>query len=150
MGGKNYQCNFNLDDCIKAFGLEEGGRVQQAVSNAVLRLSGDYIPFDSIGGDGDLKNSGHIEGTDVVWGTGLKYAHYMWNGIVYEDPLLHCAGFEVKDGGWRSRKGVHKVPTKRLLEYQGAPERGAYWVPRMLQNGGLEIIEAEARKEAGK
>ncbi|MBD5515361.1 MAG: hypothetical protein HDR06_12180 [Lachnospiraceae bacterium] len=147
MGGRDYQCTFNLKDCINAFGLEEGGRVQQAVSNAVLRLSDDFIPFD----EGALRDSGHIEGTDVVWGGGaIKYAHYVWNGIVYEDPLLHCAGFEVKDGGWRSRKGVQKVPTNRLLEYQGAPERGPYWVPRMLQNGGLERIEAAAREEAGK
>lgn len=147
MGGKNYQCTFDLEDCIKAFGMDEGGRVQQVVTNAVLKLSDDYIPFD----EGMLRDSGRIEGTDVVWGSGaVKYARYMWNGIVYEDPLLHCAGFEVEDGGWRSRKGVKKVPTKRLLEYQGAPDRGAYWVPRMLQNGGLERIEAAARKEAGK
>lgn len=147
MGGRDYQCTFNLKDCINAFGLEEGGRVQQAVSNAVLRLSDDFIPFD----EGGLKRSGHIEGTDVVWGgEAVKYARYVWNGIVYEDPLLHRAGFEVKDGGWRSRKPVQKVPTNRLLEYQGAPERGPYWVPRMLQNGGPERIEAEAREEAGK
>lgn len=146
MSGRNYQCTFNLKDCIHAFGLDEGGRVQQAVTNEVLTLSDDYIPFD----EGGLKKSGEIEGTDVVWGDGLKYARYMWNGIVYEDPLLHCAGSEVEDGGRRSRKGVNKVPTKRLLEYRGAPKRGARWVPRMLQNGGREKIEAVARKEAGR
>lgn len=117
------------------------------MTNGVLRLSEDYIPFDQ----GGLRDSGRIDGTDVVWGGGaVQYARYMWNGIVYEDPVLHCAGFEVADGGFRSRKGVQKVPAKRLLEYRDAPERGPYWVPRMLQNGGLEKIEAMARKEAGK
>lgn len=147
MSRRDYQCTFNLQDCIEAFGLNENGRVQQVVANEVLRLSNDYIPFDV----GDLAASGRIEGTDVVWGGGaVRYARYMWNGIVYEDPLLHCAGFEVQDGGWRSRKGVQKVPTTRLLDYQGAPVRGSYWTLRMLQNGGREEIEKTARKEAGK
>lgn len=30
--------------------------------------------------------------------------------------------------------------------FQGAPMRGRYWVPRMLQNGGLKKIESGARK----
>lgn len=30
--------------------------------------------------------------------------------------------------------------------FQGAPMRGRYWVPRMLQNGGLRQIEDGARK----
>ncbi|MCM1232345.1 MAG: minor capsid protein [Ruminococcus flavefaciens] len=147
MKGKDYNCTFNLKECIRTLGLEEGGRVQQAVTHETLRLADDYIPFN----EGTLRDSGHIEGTDIVWGGGaVRYARYVWNGIVYEDPLLHCAGFEVQDGGWRSRKGVDKVPTKRLLEYQGAPRRGAYWVPRMLQNGGREKVEAAARREAGR
>ena len=148
MSNLDYQCTFNLQDCIKELGLDEKGRVQQVVTNEVLRLSDDYIPFD----EGTLKDSGHIEnGTDVVWGgAAAPYAPYMWGGIVYEDPELHCAGFQVKDGGWRSRKGVQKVPTDRPLEYQGAPMRGDHWVPRMLQNGGLQKIESAVRKEAGK
>ena len=141
-------CTFNLDDCIKTLGLEERGRVQQVVTNKVLKLSDPYIPFD----EGNLRDSGHIEnGTDVVWGgSSALYAPYQWNGIVYEDPELHCAGFQVADGGWRSRKGVKKVPTNRKLEYQGESTRGDHWVPRTLQDGGLAKIEEAARKEAGK
>lgn len=148
MTKNDYQCTFNLQDCIRSLGMEERGRVQQYVANEVLMLSDPYVPFDQ----GGLKDSGHVEnGTDVVWGgQAALYARYMWNGIVYEDPELHCAGFEIGDGGWKSRKGVQKVPTDRLLEYRGAPLRGAYWVPRMLQNGGLSQIEAGARREAGR
>lgn len=141
----DYHCSFNLQDCISKLGLEEKGRVQNAVTEEVLRLSGEYIPLD----EGTLKDSGHIEnGTDVVWKT--PYAHYMWGGIVYEDPELHCAGFRVKDGGWRSRKGVEKLPTDRKLTYGGEPLRGAKWVPRMLQDGGLEQIQKVAGRETGK
>ncbi len=142
--GVNYQCTFNLVDCIHALGLEERGRVQQVVTNEVLRLSGDYVPFAS----GDLLASGHIEnGTDIVWDT--PYARYMWNGIVYEDPDLHCAGFKTENG-WRSRKGVQKVPTDRSLQYQNGNLRGAHWVERMMQNGGREEIEKAAREAVRK
>lgn len=136
----NYHCDFNLGECIKALGLEEKGRVQQVVTNEVLSLSEPYIPFS----EGDLLASGHIEkGTDVVWDT--PYARYMWNGIVYEDPDLHCAGFKTENG-WRSRKGVQKVPTERKLQYYNGGLRGPRWVERMLQDGGREQIEKAARE----
>lgn len=137
--------DFSVKGCLKNLGLDEGGRVQQVVTNEVITLSEPYVPF----AEGDLANSVRIEnGTDVVWG--LPYAHYMWGGIVYEDPILHCAGFQVEDGGWRSRKGVQKVPTDRKLEYQNGSLRGSKWVPRMLQDGGAKKIEDEARKAVRK
>lgn len=118
--GHDFSCDFNLDDCIKTLGLNERGRVQQFVTNEVMRLSDPYVPFDEAGlyaNPGQLKDSVHIEnGTDIVWNT--PYARYL-----YYHPEF---------------------------KYQGAPMRGSYWVPRMLQNGGLEAIEAGARKEAGK
>ncbi len=142
--GFDYQCTFNLGSCINALGLEERGRVQQVVTNAVLELCEPYIPFD----EGDLIASGHIEnGTDIVWNT--PYARYMWNGIVYEDPELHCAGFETENG-WRSRKDVQKVPTDRKLKYNNGSLRGSHWVERMLQDGGIKEIEKMAREAAGR
>ena len=77
------------------------------------------------------------------------YAHYMWEGIVYEDPDLHCAGFQTENG-WRSRKNVQKIPTTRSLEYGNGTLRGAHWADRMLQNGGLEKIEKKLQEELQK
>lgn len=140
MIGFDYQCNFNLDKCIQNLGLEEKGRVQQVVTQAVLQLSEPYVPLD----EGNLLASGHIENdTDIVWNT--PYARYMWNGIVYEDPDLHCAGFKTENG-WRSRKGVQKVPSDRSLQYYNGTHRGSHWVDRMLQEGGQEEIERQARE----
>lgn len=139
-----FECTFNLGDCINTLGLDERGRVQQFVVNEVLRLSEPYVPLAA----DNLKGSGHPEdGTDIVWN--MPYAHYMWEGIVYEDPQLHCAGFKTENG-WRSRKNVEKVPTERKLEYGNGDLRGDHWVERMLQDGGLEEIEKGARREAGK
>lgn len=138
----DYQCNFNLQDCIRTLGLDEKGKVQQVVTNAVLELSEPYVPFS----EGMLLTSGHIENyTDIVWNT--PYARYMWNGIVYEDPVLHCAGFQTENG-WRSRKDVQKVPTDRELQYHNGSLRGKRWVDRMMQNGGRDKIEQMARKAA--
>lgn len=138
----DYECTFNLDRCIKALGLEERGRVQQAVTNAVLEQSDPYVPLR----EGYLRGSGHIEnGTDIVWRS--PYAHYMWAGIVYEDPMLHCAGFKTEDG-WRSRKGVTKLPTNRMLRYYRGSRRSAKWVEKMMQDGGREKIEQIARRAA--
>lgn len=140
----DYECMFNLDRCVKALGLKERGRVQQVVTREVLRLSDSYVPFR----EGDLRASGNIEnGTDVVWRT--PYAHYMWAGIVYEDPMLHCAGFKTADG-WRSRKDVEKIPTDRKLQYYRGSRRTSKWVEKMLQNGGREKIERAARRAAGR
>lgn len=136
----DFKYDFNLDDCIKTLGLEERGRVQQVVTEQVLQLSEPYVPFDQ----GGLLQSGRIvNGTDIVWST--PYARYMWNGIVYVDPELNCAGF-LTENGWRSRKDVQKVPADRKLTYHGGSLRGPRWVKRMLQNGGREKIENAARK----
>jgi len=139
-----YEVNFNLHDCIKALNLEERGLVQRTAAQELLNMSGDYIPFDT----GALADSGRVENdTDVVWST--PYAHYQWQGIVYEDPQLHCAGFKTEDG-WRSRKGVQKVPTDRKLTYGNGGLRGDHWVDRMLNNGGRERIEEKAREAVKK
>lgn len=136
--------NFDPGVCVEVLGLGEKSRLLQVCADEVLRLSDDYVPFLN----GGLKGSGHPEnGCDAVWEG--PYAHYMWEGIVYEDPKLHCAGFPT-DNGWRSRKDVKKVPTKRSLEYGGGNLRGAHWADRMLQDGGLEKIERTLQKELEK
>ena len=143
--GVNYQCTFDLDKCIKTLGLDERGRVQQAIDETFLTGVEPYVPFL----EGNLIDSG-IENTiigsgEIVWNT--PYAQYMWNGIVYEDPKLHCAGFKTENG-WFSRKDVQKVPTDRSLEYKNGSLRGSHWAERYLQNGGLKEIEKKAREAA--
>lgn len=140
----NISHNFDSGACIKTLGLEEKGQLVKICADEILHMSDTYIPFR----EGALKKSGKIEdGTDVVWDT--PYAHYMWEGIVYEDPDLHCAGFPTENG-WRSRKKVEKVPTDRSIEYQNGKLRGAHWADRMLQDGGLEEIQKKLEEELRK
>lgn len=137
-----YKCTFNLGECIKTLGLNEKGRVQQVIDQTVLKVCDPYVPFDN----GFLKESAYVDngGGEIVWPG--PYAHYLYEGIVYEDPDLHCAGF-LTDNGWFSKKGVQKVPTERKLQFQGAPLRGAKWVDRAMEAGGMEAVEEAAREE---
>ena len=121
----DYEVQFDLKKCIKGLGLEERGRVQRVVTQAVLDLSEPYVPFDEMGlydNPGALIASGRTEGTDVVWGNGggqdVNYARRLYYHPEYN--------------------------------FQGAPRRGGYWVDRMLMEGGLKKIEQMAQREASK
>lgn len=140
----DYVCTFNFQDCIKTLGLEERGRVQQYVTEEVIKLSEPYTPFAK----GDLVRSAHVEDyTDVVWST--PYARYQYGGKVWIDPAINAAGFKTENG-WRCTEDAKKIPTDRDLKYQGGELRGSKWAERMLQNGGIEKIEAGVRKEVRK
>ena len=73
MSKANYNCTFNLDDCIKTLGLEENGRVQRFVTSEFQKNVEPYVPMDEAEkyeNPGRLIDSCHIEnGTDVVWNT---------------------------------------------------------------------------------
>lgn len=116
MSKHDYVCNFNLDDCINALGLDEKGRVQQFVTNEFKKNVEPFVPFDEAEkyeNPGRLIESCHIENeTDVVWNT--PYARKLYYHPEYN--------------------------------FQGAPTRGGYWADRYLQDGGLEELEQGARE----
>lgn len=116
----DYQCTFNLQDCIKTLGLDEKGRVQQFVTNEFKKNVQAFVPLDEAEkyeNPGRLIDSCHIENdTDVVWST--PYARNLY---------------------------YH-----REYNFQGAPVRGAYWASRYLQDGGLKELEEGARRIVGK
>jgi hypothetical protein len=149
MAGTSYECRFNLDTrrIIEGLGLAERGRVQRVACEEILRLCDSYVPFSGGEVEGHLRDTGHVENnTEIVWNG--PYAHYMYEGIVYEDPLLHCAGFKTENG-WRSRKNVQKVPSDRRLHYNNGSLRGDHWVDRMMNNGGRRRVEEAVRRAVG-
>lgn len=60
------------------------------------------------------------------------YGHYQYEGIVYVDPVTRAGGFLTRDG-WRSRRGVQKVPTERRLIYKN-PTATARWGETAITN----------------
>lgn len=83
----DYEVKFNLDACIKKLGLNEQGRVQSFVTNEILKLSDPYVPLDEAElyeNPGRLRNSGRVEGTDVVWSTPYARRLYYSKGYQFQ------------------------------------------------------------------
>lgn len=74
--------NFTPDAIIRMAGLEEGGRVQTAVDNAVVRYLHDYWAFDT----GTLAESVRGQGSGELTYY-QPYAHYQYYGVLYTDEL---------------------------------------------------------------
>lgn len=119
----DYVCSFNLDDCLKRLGLEEHGRVQQAVDNKVLMLCDPYLPFDN----GFLRESGQlltVAGSgEVVWAVENKARR-----LYYGETFWNWSHGGVQEGGLR----------------------GPYWEERAMQAGGIEAVEETARRAVKK
>lgn len=137
-----FECSVSLDTrrCMERLGIAERGRVQRVMCEKILLLCDAYVPFS----EGYLRDTGHVENnSEIVWNG--PYAHYMYEGIVYEDPELHCAGFKTENG-WRSRKNIQKVPSDRRLHYNNGSRRGDHWVDRMMDSGGRREVEEAVRR----
>lgn len=93
-------------------------RVEHAVANDVAKDTAKFVPFRN----GRLSNGVQIHGGTIVYPG--PYAHYLYEGVVYVDPVTHAAGFLTKDG-WKSRKGVRKVKTHRPLDIGTAEHKDA-------------------------
>lgn len=70
------------------------------------------------------------------------YAHYMYKGIVYVDPETGVAGFLDPIEGWKSRKHIKKVPSKRHLSYvtDKSPFSTDHWDKKAEKAGQKEAL----------
>ena len=67
------------------------------------------------------RREGLLEDTAIIRPFEIEYiqpySHYMYNGVVYEDPLLHVSGiYDASKDAWFSRKNVQKVPRQTASE----------------------------------
>lgn len=84
----NARFEYDLQRILRNKGLEERGKVQQAIDSEVLRACDQYIPFDT----GALKNSGTLSteigsGSVVYGGANAPYARKQ-----YYIPMPHHEG----------------------------------------------------------
>lgn len=90
-----------------------------------------YVPMRT----GSLKGHARTIGRYVVYPG--PYARYLYNGVVWVDPVTKASGFLTKDG-WKSRKGVKKVESvpKRKLDIQkdGNPRQSHWFEASKAQN----------------
>ena len=127
-------------EILEKFGLEKGGRVQQAIDQSVIDYCHPYTPASP---DRTLEFSVQaatkVGSGQVVWDT--PYAHYQYMGIVY-GPNIPI----IQDGvlmGWFSPPGRKKYPTDRQLTYDTAqnPMAGSHWFERMKADRLNDILD---------
>lgn len=82
------------------------------VASEWSRYFAKYAPMQT----GTLAQSVDIEPFKVTYTQ--PYAHYMWEGVKYVDPIYKKGGFHNADGSrWWSRPGVTKIETNIPLNY---------------------------------
>ena len=99
---------------------------QAALDSQVWQDVQRYMPFMS----GNLKSATNalnatVRGKVYLYPPDSDYGHYQYEGVKYIDPVYHFAGFMTPDG-WRSRKGVKKIPSNQKLKYTD-PSARAHW-----------------------
>lgn len=65
--------------------------------------------------NGGLREGTRVSDNKIIYPP--PYAHYHYVGIVYVDPKTGAAGF-LTDDGWKSRKGIKKIPSSRKLKHK--------------------------------
>ena len=147
--------NLDPNDILAHFGLEDHGRVQKAIDNAVIRYMEPYWACDR----GILKQNA-TAATDI--GSGIityqgPYAHYMYYGVVYGPNYPKERDSDGNVVRWWSPPGQRKHPTGKKLHYKGAtgsdgdtqsgPGPGSFPFERMKADHLEDILE-EARRVA--
>ena len=120
----NSVCNFNLDDCLRTLGLDEKGRVQQAVDNTFIAGVKPFTPFDK----------------GALYGSAIK------NTVVGSGEIVFDADNKARRLYYHPEYNFQEKGESET----GGIGRGGYWADRYMQNGGLEELERAARNEAKK
>jgi len=131
-------------DLLRLCGLEEGGRVQQAIDKAIIDYDLQYVPWKT-GVLGQSAYSATEIGSGKIVYPG-PYAHYQYYGEVYGPniPVLEdSSGIPTR---YFSKPGMPKHPTGRALTYDTSVNAlaGSRWFERMVADHREDIIE-EAR-----
>lgn len=69
------------------------------------------------------------------------YSAYMYYGKVFVDPQTGASGF-LTDEGWKSRKGVKKIPSNRTFKYNKdlSPNATDHWDEVAARSGELNKL----------
>lgn len=75
------------------------------------RLIDPYTPHDT----GTLQSNVSLRPFEIEYNS--RYAHYMYTGEIYVDPIYNVGGFYSEGYGWWSRLGVEKIPSGRSFAH---------------------------------
>ena len=138
------RCKLKSDaELLKKFGLEKGGRVQEAIDYAVIDACDPFVPeFQGVYPSGNesfgLKDSVYIPEPGKIKWPG-PYAHYVYNGAVY-GPNIPIRGLEGEVIGFRSHPGMKKEPTGKEMVYS-KPGATSFWVEAAKAKSLKDIVK---------
>lgn len=115
----DFICDFDLDDCMKTLGIDEGGRVQQVVDDTFVSGVKPFTPFDK----------------------GALYGSAIRNTVVGSGEIVFDADNKARRLYYHPEYNFQEKGESET----GGKGRGGYWAERYFQNGGREQIEQAAR-----
>lgn len=122
-------------------------RAQFALDTQVWHDMKQYMPRK----DGHLIRQTNVlnqqtagSGEVHVYDPAVEYAHYIYEGEKYVDPVYRKGGFFSPDYGFWSRKGVAKVPSGEPLFYTN-PKAEAHWDDIAIHNHMNDWVEVVRR-----
>lgn len=118
---------------------------QDALDAQVWADMQKYMPFAT----GNLKAqtsrlNAVTRGEVYAYDPAVEYAHYVYEGEKYVDPVYRVGGFYAPDYGWWSRKGVRKIPSGEPLFYTN-PKAEAHWDEIAMANHEKEWVDVVRR-----
>ena len=137
-----------VNDLLRKFNLESGGKVQQVIDNLVISYCEMYTPWDT-GSLAASPRAASVIGSGEIIYPG-PYAHYQYYGEVYGPNIpIFDDSSSGEPTGFFSPPGQRKIPTGRELQYDTStnPLAGPFWFERMKADHVDDLVE-EARKVA--
>lgn len=102
------------------------------------RLIDPYTPYDK----GNLQYNSKTKPYEIIYKQ--PYAHYMYTGTVYVDPVYNVGGFYSEGYGWWSRPNVKKIPSNppRSFNYNTSkhPQATDHWDYVAAKNGQADKL----------
>ena len=144
-GGEIYLTMKELNQLVKDKGLDEAGDVQSFHTQNVLRRIIKYMPYRTGATIKITRAQTDIHRPRII--TDVPYGKFLYYGKLMVDPVTGAAGFQDKDGQWKSRKGVPKVKSDRPIDYTDTkhPQAGPYW-DRALVAAELPAMRADLQR----
>lgn len=146
-----FEWNNNSVDLLHAKNLEKGGRVQQAIDNAVISYNMQFCPWET----GTLAKSPYSAsppgGGKVVYNT--PYARYLYYGLVMGPNIPIFEDDSGEPTRWYSPPGQKKklkTPEQQIVfKTDTNPLAGAFWFERMKAVHGDDILQEAIRVANG-
>lgn len=107
------------------------------VANEWKRLIDPYTPHDT----GALQNNVTLKPFTIQYNS--VYAHYIYAGEIYIDPVYKVGGFYTEGYGWWSRPGVKKIPSGRSFTHftrNTNPNATDHWDDVAANSGQLDKL----------